>query len=294
MDHANFRSPMTVIARFLRLPRPSESRWTSVRTVALSVVLAAIGPTPSNAQTIEFILGAGSEIRRTCAGCDKTAEPIQGSFDLTVMPIPDAHAIEAVTAVRWYSESFRIVGAGFLQRQGRNRTSMVIDAFVNGEPLLLTSSSHPTNERSGLHLSLSSPPDSPIAIQIEMMARANTTDGPDADRDGIPDILDLCPNVPGASQRDADFDGVGDTCDSCPATSLGSPVKNNGCAPSQACPCIGPAPDQPWASQRAYVSCIARTLKELAQAEVLSRPEVRKLVQAAVRSGCGSPILATR
>jgi hypothetical protein len=39
--------------------------------------------------------------------------------------------------------------------------------------------------------------------------------GPDADRDGVRDDVDLCPGVPDAAQADADGDGLGDACDPC-------------------------------------------------------------------------------
>ncbi|RJP42926.1 MAG: hypothetical protein C4547_00075 [Phycisphaerales bacterium] len=37
----------------------------------------------------------------------------------------------------------------------------------------------------------------------------------DTDRDGVPDVLDNCPNEPNPGQEDADDDGVGDVCDNC-------------------------------------------------------------------------------
>jgi len=41
-------------------------------------------------------------------------------------------------------------------------------------------------------------------------------DRPDADRDGIQDVLDNCPTALNADQADRDQDGVGDVCDGCP------------------------------------------------------------------------------
>jgi hypothetical protein len=41
-------------------------------------------------------------------------------------------------------------------------------------------------------------------------------DAPDRDRDGIPDALDNCPDIPNPAQGDADHDHHGDACDNCP------------------------------------------------------------------------------
>ncbi len=44
--------------------------------------------------------------------------------------------------------------------------------------------------------------------------------GIDSDQDGIPNITDVCPNLPNpTTQIDTDKDGVGDDCDNCPNTS---------------------------------------------------------------------------
>lgn len=39
----------------------------------------------------------------------------------------------------------------------------------------------------------------------------------DADNDGIPDALDLCPKKKDKTNKDTDDDGIGDACDNCPA-----------------------------------------------------------------------------
>ncbi len=244
----------------------------------------------AEAQTIEFLLGASSHV--TAKDRSSRAEELHGKFDLTVMPIPDAHTVEAVTGILWHSKSFRISGTGFLERLGRNKISMVLDANVNGQPVLLTSTSHPTERNGRLRLSLTTAPESPIALSIELHAFANTTDAPDADGDGIPDFLDLCPNKAERIQKDSDLDGVGDACDECPDTLLGSPALANGCSLVQACPCNGPAPDRPWANQRAYLKCVGRALKKLVNAEEMTRAQARSIVQAAVRSKCGTPLIA--
>jgi outer membrane protein OmpA-like peptidoglycan-associated protein len=65
----------------------------------------------------------------------------------------------------------------------------------------------------------------------------------DADRDGVKDNLDRCPNTPrgeqvdtsgcSAGQRDTDSDGVKDNLDKCPNTPAGEQVDANGCSRSQ-------------------------------------------------------------
>lgn len=263
---------------------------------ALAAFGAVLVPSSSTAQTIEYLLRPVSQIRRICTDCpdgEKAAQPLSGTFDLTVMPIPEAYAIEAITGVHWNSPSFRITGAGFLERLGRDRISMVVDARVNDQQVLLASAAHPTAESGGdLRLTLMSPPDSPVAIEIEVVAFANRTDGPDIDADGIPDSLDLCPRVPDDRQSDADLDGLGDPCDVCPGSLFGEAVLPDGCSVEQACPCAGPRTGMQWQSQKEYVTCVARALKFLAETEEITREQARRMVQAAVSSGCGMPAIA--
>lgn len=277
-----------------RPPRPgSRSQLAGFALCAAAVLLA---PADAPAQTIEYLLQPASQIRRLCADCptanERTAEDLQGTFELTVMPIPEAYTIEAITAVDWRSASFHVTGAGFLERLGRDRISMVIDAVVNDQPVLLTSTAHPVESGGSLRLSLSSAPDSPVAVEIDLLAMANATDGPDADRDGLPDVLDLCPRVADGRQADSDLDGVGDSCDACPDTAFGDPVLENGCSVDQACPCAGPRTGLSWRNQKEYVTCVARALKILAEAEEVTREQARRMVQAAINSGCGMPIIA--
>ena len=66
---------------------------------------------------------------------------------------------------------------------------------------------------------------------------------PDADKDGIEDALDKCPNTPAGeqvdsngcslSQKDTDNDGVNDKIDKCSTTKTGFKVDANGCADYQ-------------------------------------------------------------
>ena len=66
---------------------------------------------------------------------------------------------------------------------------------------------------------------------------------PDADGDGVSDVLDQCPGTPAgesidgngcsASQLDSDNDGVSDDLDQCPDTPAGESADGNGCSVSQ-------------------------------------------------------------
>jgi OmpA-OmpF porin, OOP family len=69
--------------------------------------------------------------------------------------------------------------------------------------------------------------------QAEALAKAQADRKKDTDGDGVADIDDKCPNVPGLALNsgcpivDSDGDGVADGSDKCPT--LAGPVSNNGC-----------------------------------------------------------------
>lgn len=46
-------------------------------------------------------------------------------------------------------------------------------------------------------------------------------DEADADRDGVPDVHDVCPRIPDPAQADSDADRIGDACDPCPVENPG-------------------------------------------------------------------------
>ena len=252
--------------------------------------------TASSAHTIQYVLMPGSVLRTACQTCARPTEmisPLTGSFELTVMPLPDASVIEAVTAVYWHGGATNIVGTGFLQRAGDNAITMVVAARIDDRPVVLASIAHPTRAGAEMRIILTSSAETAgRSYTAQIVAVPNATDAPDSDGDGVADSGDNCVDEPNSDQVDSDHDGVGDACDVCAATSLGSPVVDNGCSPSQTCPCDGPQRGEHWPSQRAYVQCVAHALKSLRMHSDLTRAELRKLVQDAVRSGCGRPVIA--
>jgi hypothetical protein len=63
---------------------------------------------------------------------------------------------------------------------------------------------------------------------------------PDGDDDGVPDALDLCPEVPDPDQLDGDADTIGDACDACPE---GGPAGNLDADGDGQTPCDGDCDD---------------------------------------------------
>jgi hypothetical protein len=53
------------------------------------------------------------------------------------------------------------------------------------------------------------------------------------DEDGLPSVVDNCPNDPNPTQADFDQDGAGDVCDLCPDTPSGAAVDRLGCSLAQ-------------------------------------------------------------
>ncbi len=142
----------------------------------------------------------------------------------------------------------------------------------------------------------------------------------DADRDGIDDATDNCPNDANPGQfdtdndrignqcdvcladpqpsPDADGDGVGDACDDCPNTKAEIPdrlgnfdfaIDAHGCAVSQRCPCAGPPrkPPRSWKGRRFYLGCVTKRTRKMRRAGELTFSERRRLLTNAKASGCG-------
>ena len=267
--------------------------WRRALFGLLAIGLGALAA-PAHAQTVRYVLTAESRLTTVCTGYDpiqSTSQPLTGSFEVSLLP-GDAYAVAAVTGIAWESSNVSIKGSGFLQRFADERMAVVLDARFNGLPVLLTSGRRQPSTANEIRLRLSSARGARSAFSVTLVAVPATPGSPDADHDGIADDVDTCPTKANADQHDGDGDGVGDACDACADTAANGPVLANGCAVEQACPCEGPSAEEEWSSQRAYVQCVARSLKSLRLDGHLGKSEIRLRLQDAVRSGCGRRVLA--
>ena len=271
-------------------------RLRSSLVAAAAVAWLLAGTRASSGQTIHYVLTHESSVVRYCTTCETpftSIESLTGVFDLTVLQVPSEHTVEAITAAKWKSKSSAFTGTGFLQRLGAD-IAVVLEGKANGQPVLLTSGKRQPASPNQLRIHLSTPGSAGEGYSITLVAEAYSAEGPDADGDTVADSIDNCPNLRGRDQSDEDQDGVGDACDACSETPAGSPVLGDGCAPTQRCPCDGPRDNETWRNQRAYVTCIAQSLKTLSENGKVSRSRVRELIQEAVRSACGRKELAAR
>lgn len=265
----------------------------------LSLVFVAallwIAPGVAYAGEVHYVLASDSRLTVLCETCDPnsvTAEPLNGSFDVTEMPVSSDFTVAALTSLHLYTDNSVLTGSGFLQHLGADRMAMVIDARLNGASVLLTSGRRQPSTANEIHIQLTSPTGAGSAVRVTIVARPLAADAADADGDGIADDSDNCRQTPNPSQADSDGDGVGDACDACAGTPSGDTVLADGCSLGQKCPCDGPSEDRQWENQRDYVQCVARELKTLRHQRHLGKSELRLLLQDAVHSGCGRRVLA--
>jgi len=261
--------------------------------LALVALGAACAAAPAGADTVRYVLTDESRLTTHCATCEPATtrvQPLRGTFDLSVLPGVE-YAVEAVTRVRWQTDTLNISGAGFIQRLGDVGLAMVLEAHMNGVPILLTSGRRQHASAGELRLQLTSPKGT-SGFAVTLVAVPDPAAAPDADADGVADAADNCPAAANSDQADGDGDAAGDACDACPETPVASPVLRNGCALVQTCPCDGPTADEEWSNQRAYMQCVARTLRKLRLRGQVDKNEIRSLLRDAVRSGCGRRILA--
>jgi thrombospondin type 3 repeat protein len=229
----------------------------------------------------------------TCGEAPSTAEPLVGSFDVTVLPVPAASDVAAVTGINLSSRRHTLGGHGFVQRIGPDRQAMVLEAEINGAKVLFTSGRRQHAAGGGITIILSSPRTGEHTYVLVLSASPVNDQPVDSDGDGIPDTQDNCPTVANADQRDSDGDGVGDACDQCAGTTDGL-VSRQGCSITQLCPCDGPAVDQQWESQTDYLRCVLRATRVFRRNGQMSRAESLETMRRAGRNGCGRTVVAMR
>jgi len=244
-----------------------------------------------------YVLGPGSSITVVCRSCSTppaVPEPLSGSFDVTLLPVPALFDAAAVTGLKLTSASYQIGGHGFIQRVGADRQAMVLEASINDEALMLTSGRRQFTNGRDINMVLSTGPKSDKTYIVSLVAAPENDPRPDADGDGVEDPDDNCMAVPNSDQIDADGDHLGDACDLCPETGAGSPVTRNGCGIEQACPCEGPAEGGDWETPGQYLRCVARATRVLRKQGQLSRQESLRILRRSMHSGCGRMIVALR
>lgn len=265
------------------------------RALAVVGVLCFYAAVPAaSAQGVHYALTAQSQMVEPCLECPngQKVSVLQGSFDLTPMPVGTEPALEAITGVTWHTESHTIRGSGFVQHVEPGRVAVVLDARIDGTSVLLTSERRQRFIPGALRLLLMTQAGAASGLLLSIVAVPQFGDEPDADGDGVADSVDSCPALSNADQADADSDGVGDACDACADTVPHGPVLKDGCAPIQHCPCDGPSSNKAWESQHAYMQCFNRQLRMLRRQGKITRDEIGDLMKEAVRSGCGRRVVA--
>ena len=86
---------------------------------------------------------------------------------------------------------------------------------------------------------------------------------------------------------DADGDGVPDSIDLCPDTPPGAIVNSNGCSIAQLVPCSGPLSGGSWQSHGQYVFNVIETATRFLRSNLINRREWAEIVSRAARSRCG-------
>jgi hypothetical protein len=91
-----------------------------------------------------------------------------------------------------------------------------------------------------------------------------------------------------SGETDADGDGVPDSLDLCPNTPAGAIVDAHGCSIDQLAPCTGPASGGTWKNHGEYVSSISRVTEVFLALGLISEPQAEAIVSNAAQSDCGS------
>jgi len=90
-----------------------------------------------------------------------------------------------------------------------------------------------------------------------------------------------------SGETDADADGVPDSLDLCPGTPAGAMVDANGCSLDQIAPCSGPASGGTWKNHGQYVSAVAQAAEAFLEQDLISADQAEEIVTQAAHSHCG-------
>jgi len=91
-----------------------------------------------------------------------------------------------------------------------------------------------------------------------------------------------------AGETDADADGIPDSLDLCPGTPAAASVDANGCSIEQIAPCNGPASGGTWKNHGEYVSAVAQAAEAFLAQGLIGADEAEEIVAQAAQSQCGS------
>jgi hypothetical protein len=131
-------------------------------------------------------------------------------------------------------------------------------------------------------------PGTPLAIDLQTWIRND---------DLAPDWLRVGTDITGqgpfnaafslSGETDADGDGVPDSLDLCPGTPAGAIVDANGCSIDQLAPCSGPASGGTWKNHGQYVSTVAHVVQAFLGQGLISADQAEEIVTQAAQSDCG-------
>jgi hypothetical protein len=88
-------------------------------------------------------------------------------------------------------------------------------------------------------------------------------------------------------ETDADGDGVPDSLDLCPGTPAGAIVDAQGCSIDQLAPCSGPASGGVWKNHGQYVSTVAQVAEFFVVQGLISAEQAEEIISQAAQSRCG-------
>ena len=87
-----------------------------------------------------------------------------------------------------------------------------------------------------------------------------------------------------AGETDADADGIPDSLDLCPGTPAAASVDANGCSIEQIAPCNGPASGGTWKNHGEYVSAVSQAAEAFLAQGLIGADEAEEIVAQAAQS----------